>query len=62
MPKEETRGEGNAQAKISEMTVRWIRQKIEEGRLSPGAIAKAAGISVSQVLRIKTGECWRHVT
>lgn len=55
-----SRGASNPQARISEETVIAIRKEYERVN-NKAAVARAFGVSESQIGRIVSGEAWKHV-
>lgn len=56
----QARGSGNGRAAVTEEIVHMIRQKRIEG-YTQVEISGAFGLSRTQVRRILSGECWRHL-
>jgi DNA-binding NarL/FixJ family response regulator len=57
---ENTRGEANRRAVLTEAIVREIRQRFRAGEKN-SAIAKALDLNISTVRNVTSRACWSHV-
>ncbi|MEV1013731.1 MULTISPECIES: helix-turn-helix domain-containing protein [unclassified Micromonospora] len=61
LPQGAYRGERIHTARLTEDNVREIRRRLAAGEGS-GSVAREYGVAKATVLRVKTGETWRHVS